>query len=155
MEATGNSFKGSYTYTLDTKGRVNIPANMRKALDQASDGTFVATRSAPSDGCIVLYPATVWKHVESQYLALDKGKPAVRHYIRNILRHAKALPYDGQGRVALPARLLEFASISKNVEIIGMIDRIEIWNPDSLKALDKRLASESDDLKNIADEIHF
>ncbi len=63
METTGNSFTGSYSYTLDAKGRVNIPAKMRKSLDPASDSTFVATRS--SDECVVLYPATVWKQVEA------------------------------------------------------------------------------------------
>ena len=151
MDSTGNSFTGSYTYTLDAKGRVNIPAKMRKALDPASDATFVATRG--NDACITLYPATVWKQVEVKLLALDKGKPAIRHYIRNIVRHAEALQYDGQGRVPLPAGLIEYASITKNAEIVGMIDRIEIWNPESLKALVTRLTDDSEALENIVNEI--
>ena len=151
MDSTGNSFTGSYTYTLDAKGRINIPAKMRKALDPASDATFVATRG--NDACITLYPATVWKQVEVKLLALDKGKPAIRHYIRNIVRHAEALQYDGQGRVPLPAGLIDYASISKSAEIVGMIDRIEIWNPESLKALETRLTDDSEALENIANEI--
>ena len=151
MDSTGNSFTGSYTYTLDAKGRINIPAKMRKALDPASDATFVATRG--NDACITLYPATVWKQVEVKLLALDIGKPAIRHYIRNIVRHAEALQYDGQGRVPLPAGLIEYASITKSAEIVGMIDRIEIWNPQSLKALETRHADDGDALENIANEI--
>ena len=151
MDSTGNSFTGSYTYTLDAKGRINIPAKMRKALDPASDATFVATRG--NDACITLYPATVWKQVEVKLLALDKGKPAIRHYIRNIVRHAEALQYDGQGRVPLPAGLIDYASITKSAEIVGMIDRIEIWNPKSLKALETRLTDDSEALENIANEI--
>ena len=151
MDSTGNSFTGSYTYTLDAKGRINIPAKMRKALDPASDATFVATRG--NDACITLYPATVWKQVEVKLLALDIGKPAIRHYIRNIVRHAEALQYDGQGRVPLPAGLIEYASITKSAEIVGMIDRIEIWNPQSLKALETRLTDDSEALENIANEI--
>ena len=153
METTGNSFTGSYSYTLDAKGRVNIPAKMRKSLDPSSDSTFVATRS--SDACVVLYPATVWKQVEAKLLALNKGKALNRHFTRNFVRHAEALQFDHQGRIALPQGLTEFAGIEKNVEIVGMIDRIELWNPDSLKEIESRLANRADELESIANDINF
>ena len=154
MDTTGNSFTGSYAYALDAKGRVNIPAKMRKSLDPASDSTFVATRSA--DPCIVLYPATVWKQqVEAKLLDLNKGKALNRHFARNIMRHAATLQYDHQGRIALPAGLIEFAQIDKDVEIVGMIDRIEIWNPDALHEIEGRLADREDELEAIANDINF
>lgn len=153
MDTTGNSFTGSYSYTLDTKGRVNIPAKMRKSLDPASDSTFVATRS--SDECVVLYPATVWKQVEAKLLALNKGKAINRHFTRNFVRHAEALQFDHQGRIALPQGLIEFAGIEKNVEIVGMIDRIEVWNPDTLKESENQHSDHADELESIANDINF
>lgn len=151
MDSTGNSFTGSYSYTLDAKGRVNIPAKMRKSLDPASDSTFVATRG--SDPCIILYPATIWKQVEAKFIALNKGKALNRHFTRNFVRHAEAVQYDSQGRVALPAGLIEFGGIEKNVEIVGMIDRIEIWDPQRLQELESRFAGREDELEAIANEI--
>ncbi|MCK4578538.1 MAG: division/cell wall cluster transcriptional repressor MraZ [Candidatus Marinimicrobia bacterium] len=152
MDTTGGSFTGSYRYTLDSKGRVNIPSKMRKALGPANDSSFVATRS--DDSCIVLYPIQVWKEkVEEKLLNLNKGRAIKRHYTRNRLRHAKILQYDAQGRVQLPAELIEYAGITKDIEIIGMIDNIEIWDPDQLQAIDSELSDKQDELEAIAEEI--
>ena len=126
---------------------------MRKALNPESDSTFVATRS--SDTCIVLYPATVWKMVEAKLLALNKGKALNRQFTRNYVRHAEALQFDSQGRIALPAGLIEYGQIEKTVEIVGMIDRIEIWNPDNLEEVEARHADNLDELEAIANEIGF
>ena len=152
MDTTGNSFTGSYSYTLDTKGRVNIPSKMRRALGPNNDGTFVATRSG--DLCIVLYPIQVWKDkLEDKLLRLNKGSAINRHFARNLLRHAETLQYDSQGRVALPAGLVKFAQIEKEVEIVGMIDRIEIWSPGRLAEIEARFADHEEELEAIAREI--
>lgn len=152
METTGNSFTGSYSYMLDAKGRVNIPSKMRKALGPANEGTFVATRSG--DPCIVLYPIKVWKEkLEDKLLRLNKGSALNRHYARNLVRHAEILQYDSQGRVALPTNLIAFAGIEKDVEIVGMIDRIELWAPERLAEIEARFADMDEEMEAIAREI--
>ncbi|UCD38114.1 MAG: division/cell wall cluster transcriptional repressor MraZ [Fidelibacterota bacterium] len=151
LETIGNSFTGSYSYTLDAKGRINIPAKMRKALNPANDRTFMATRGA--DPCIVLYPVEVWQQIAAKLLSLNKRRALHRHYTRNIARYAEALQYDHQGRIALPAGLIDYAGIGKNVKIVGMIDHIEIWEPERLEESDNQYADQLDDLDTISDEI--
>ena len=153
MEATTDSFTGSYSYTLDAKGRVNIPAKMRKALHPSNDQTFVATRGA--DPCVVLYPLEVWSKIEEKLVELNKGRALNRHYTRNIVRHAESVQYDSQGRVALSANLISYAGITRDVEIVGMINYIEIWDEQQLAELGSQLDGHKDELEIIAAEINL
>ena len=125
------TFTGEFHYSIDTKGRVNIPAKFRKALPDTSDDTFVVTRGL--DQNIVVYSLDKWREKEEDLLKLSSIKPEHRAFKRQATRFATPLKFDGQGRVALPAPLLEFAGIEKEVVIIGMIDEIEIWDPETLK----------------------
>lgn len=151
MNSANTSFTGSYAYTLDAKGRANIPAKMRKALHESNDRTFVVTRG--SDKCLVLYPVDTWRKIEEKLLTLNTIKAVNRHFIRNFTQHAEPVQYDGQGRVAIPNRLIEYANIEKDVEIVGMIDRIELWNPEKLRALESEFEERDDELEAIASEI--
>ena len=153
MDSTGNSFTGSYSYTLDAKGRLNVPSKMRKTLNPTNDCTFVATRG--SDQCIVLYPVEVWKRIEEKLKALNTGHHLNRYYVRNITRHAEFLQYDHQGRIPMPADLVTYAGIEKNVEIVGMLDRIEIWDPDLLEELESQLVDRRKELETIDNEINL
>ncbi len=151
MNSTDNSFTGSYSYTLDAKGRVNIPSKMRKALNPANDRTFVATRGA--DPCVVLYPVEVWNQIVEKLIGMNKRRALHRHYTRNFVRHAEALQYDQQGRIALPAELIDYAGIGKGAEIVGMLDHIEIWDPERLNESDSQFAGQQDEMDAISDEI--
>ena len=148
-----NSFTGSYSYMLDAKGRVNIPAKMRKVLSPENDRTFVVTRGP--DLCIVLYPAEVWKDIQAKLIELNKGRALSRHFTRNIVRHAETVQYDHQGRVALPTNLIEYAGISRSVEIVGMIKYIEIWDQKRLEELNSQFDGRQEELEIIASEINL
>ena len=126
---------------------------MRKALGPANDRTFVATRGA--DLCIIIYPLAVWNTIETKLINLNKGRALNRHFTRNFIRYAEALRYDSQGRIALPTGLVAYAGIDKNIEIVGMIDRIEIWDPDRLNECESQFSDRKDELESIANEIHF
>ncbi len=126
---------------------------MRKALNPANDRTFISTRGA--DPCIVLYPVELWKKIEEKLIRLNKGRALSRHFTRNFVRYAEAVQYDQQGRVALPAELIKYAGIDKGVEIVGMIDRIEIWDQARLKEFENQFADRQDELETIANEINF
>jgi len=151
LDTTDNSFTGSYSYSLDAKGRVNVPAKMRKALNPANDRTFMVTRGA--DPCIVLYPLEVWKQIVKKLVNLNKRRALHRHYTRNLVRYAEAVQYDQQGRIALPVELIRYAGIEKGAEIVGMLDRIEIWNPQRLTETDNQFADQQDEMDSISDEI--
>ena len=125
------TFTGEFRYSIDSKGRLNIPAKFRKALPETSEDTFVVTRGL--DKNIIAYSLDKWQQIEEDLLKLSPRLPEHRAYKRQATRFAMPLKFDSQGRVVLPANLLEIAGIEKDVVIIGMIDEIEIWDPDILK----------------------
>ena len=125
------TFTGEFRYSIDSKGRVNIPAKFRKALPDTSEDTFVVTRGL--DENIVVYSLDVWRQKEEELLKLSSRLREHRAFVRQNTRFATPLKFDSQGRVAIPANLLKHAGIEKDVVIIGMIDEIEIWDPDVLE----------------------
>ncbi len=135
MTLSANRFIGEYAYTIDAKGRVNIPAKFRQALSVENEGTFFTTRGF--DSCIYVIPAIIWMDMETELSNLSSVSGINRTFIRNQTRHASSSTYDKQGRITLPSSLLEYAGIEKDVVIIGMINKIEIWNPDRLAENDQ------------------
>jgi MraZ protein len=101
----------------------------------------------------VLYPIEVWQQIEKKLINLNKRRVLHRHYTRNFVRHAEIVQYDQQGRIPVPAELIEYAGIDKGVEIVGMIDHIEIWDPDRLAEYSHQFESRAEELDAIADEI--
>ncbi|MEA3286135.1 MAG: division/cell wall cluster transcriptional repressor MraZ [Candidatus Marinimicrobia bacterium] len=125
------TFTGEFRYSIDAKGRVNVPSKFRKALPETSEDTFVVTRGL--DENIVAYSLDKWQQIEEELLKLSSRLPGHRAYKRQATRFATSLKFDSQGRVAIPVNLLQHAGIDKDVVIIGMIDEIEIWDPEILK----------------------
>lgn len=148
------SFTGEYNNTIDQKNRLSIPAKYRKALDISNNNTFVLTKGF--DQCLFLYPLEEWKIVENQLSSLSTIKGKNRNFIRSIVRYANYLKYDSQGRIQIPEILLNYSNIKKNVAVIGVIKKIEIWSPDTLKdfELKKNILSDKD-FDQLADEINF
>ena len=144
-------FSGEYLNTLDAKNRVNIPAKFRKALDPVNDKTFVITRGF--DECLILYPIYQWNILEQQLASLSSIRNRNRNFVRSVVRYASHVRYDSQGRIILPDNLKLYSSIKKNVLIIGMINKIEIWNPDKIKKFDKNISTE--EFNDLANDISF
>jgi MraZ protein len=123
-----SNFKGEYRYAIDEKGRINIPAKFRKLLAPEAQGTFVVTRGL--DACLAVYPLDEWeKTIEPRLRSLSANKKANRFYVRMVTSNACELEYDHQGRIMIPAHLLRYAEIKKEVVIIGVLERIELWEP--------------------------
>jgi len=131
---TNNTFIGEYSYSLDTKGRVNIPAKFRQSLSEDNENTFVITRGI--DSCIWIYPLTQWKMIENNLRNLSSLSKIHRSFVRNTARYASPSTYDKQGRIILTPSLIEYAGLDKELLIIGMVNKMEIWNPDRLKEVD-------------------
>jgi MraZ protein len=126
------SFKGSETFTLDLKGRVNIPAKMKKCIPIESESTFVVTRGV--DKCIAAYPKNIWENkYQLQLENLNQFNRDHTKLLRMMLQYCEDITLDSIQRLMLPKELIEFAGIEGNVTIIGMHDHIELWNPDTYK----------------------
>ena len=152
MTLNKDTFTGEYQYSLDSKGRVNIPAKFRQALSKNNQNTFVATRG--QDPCVWIYPITEWKKIEDELRNLSSVSGVHRTFVRQIARSATPSTCDKQGRITLSPSLISFSQIDKDALIIGMINKIEIWNPETLKAVDeKNINRDSAELNSLADKI--
>ena len=115
-------FMGEYNHTIDTKGRLIIPSKFREALGD----TFVVTKGL--DGCLFVYDNEEWSAFEEKLKALPITNKEARQFVRFFLAGAAEVEVDKQGRILVPNILREFAQISKDVVLIGVASRIEIWS---------------------------
>jgi len=142
-------FIGNFKYSIDSKGRVAIPAKMRKYVSQEANDTFIMTRGL--ERCIDIYPMDYWRNVLSPKLGeLNSFDTKDAMFKRLFLTDSGEDSFDAQSRLTIPKSLIEFAGIEKEVLIIGQISKIEIWNPDYYYEL---LNQNKDDFKDIAKEV--
>lgn len=118
------TFLGSYTYTLDEKGRVSLPAPFRR---EAEEQRYVLLQVyAPA---LALYPESAWREVEDRLRGLLRNDPGARLWVLRVMSSAVEVVPDGQGRILIPSRLQEAAKLSGQVLLVGAIDKVEVWNP--------------------------
>jgi len=126
----GLKFLGSYRYQLDDKGRVSLPAAFRR---EAPDQRFVLIQAYPPS--LSLYPELTWAAVEERFLDLLGHQPEARSWVAKVLQNAVEVEPDAQGRILIPARLQEAAGLDGEVLLVGLINRVEIWNPERFEAM--------------------
>jgi len=142
-------FLGSFNYTIDAKGRVSIPARLRKFVSPDANDTFVFTRGSLK--CINIYPMNYWKELlESKLDKLNSFDPDDTKFLRLFLPSAAEDQFDTQSRLLVPKRLIEFAEIEKDVIILGMNKYIEVWNP---KLYEEYLKEIEEPYETIAKEV--
>lgn len=113
---------GEYEHTLDSKGRLFIPAKFREDLGE----TFVATRGL--DNCVFVYPMDEWEALELKLKALPLTKADARSFVRFFFSGAAECQLDKQGRIMLPTNLRTYARLEKDVVVIGVSNRVELWS---------------------------
>lgn len=120
-------FRGEYKYTVDAKGRINIPAKFRRVLSPEAVETFAICR-AP-DNCLRAYPRDTWDKYEDELASRPQVPEALRHLrlMRSTLSDSKL---DSQGRITLTPKQLQITGIDKQVTLVGHYGFIEIWNSD-------------------------
>jgi|SRR5690554_4416433 len=117
-------FIGEYKHNLDAKGRIIIPAKFRENFGSS----MVVTRGL--DGCLTLYSLEQWQTILAQLKKLPTTKRESRMYMHMITAKAAEVSLDNQGRILLPASLVEAATLSKECVVIGVVDHVEIWDQD-------------------------
>ncbi len=122
-----SSFKGRYAYSVDNKGRIALPAKLRKSVSPAANDTFIITRGF--EQCLFLYPQDEWNRLEDSIRNLSPSNPQHRFFVRTLLQWSSDCQLDSQARISIPQDLQKFAGIENEVLILGVLERIEIWNP--------------------------
>ena len=116
-------FMGTYTPKLDDKGRIFLPAKFR---DQLAEG-LVVTRG--QEFCLTVWPMTAFEEVARRAQEAPVTVKGARDYTRFLFAGATDEKPDKQGRITIPPMLREYASLNKDVVVIGVMNRVEIWDP--------------------------
>ena len=114
-------FIGEYQHSIDSKGRLIIPAKFRNALGDA----FVITRGM--DQCLFGYPMDEWRKLELKLKDLPMTKKDARAFARFFFSGATEVELDKQGRINIPSTLVQYANLEKECVVLGVSSKIEIW----------------------------
>jgi len=119
---------GEYLHSIDQKNRLSVPSKFRKELGV----TVVVSRGL--DKCLFLYTIDAWKKLaEKLATELPWGKAENRSFMRAMIAGATDVEIDALGRILLPDNLKKFASLENDAMVVGLYNRVEIWNPEIWK----------------------
>lgn len=113
---------GEYQHSIDAKGRVILPAKFREQIGD----NCIATKGL--EKCLFVYPKEEWTIIENKLKQLPLAKAEARAFVRFFFSGAAELECDKQGRVLIPGNLRDYATLDKEIVIIGVLNRIEIWD---------------------------
>ncbi len=121
-------FYGEYLHSIDRKGRLILPAKFREVAKAHFVERFYLTRGL--DNCLFMFAEEEWKAQENKFKSISFTKSESRKFNRLYFSGAVEVSFDAQGRILLPQYLKDFAQIKKDVTIVGVSNRIEIWARD-------------------------
>ena len=130
-------FLGEYEHTIDTKGRIAIPAKFRTQI-QAKQG---AVLSKGMGTCLSIYLLDRWEE-KSNELVAGRSSEELRDFERRIYPSASEIELDGQGRIVIPAKLRTYAKLGSEATVVGVRDHFEIWDRATWQAYQERLDAE-------------
>jgi MraZ protein len=144
-------FRGGNTVNLDAKGRLALPTRYRGPLDDRCQGQVVLT--VHDDRCLLLYPQPDWDEIERKLVRLPNQNKRTRTLQRMLLGHATELEIDKSGRILIPPRLREFASLDKRVVLAGLGNKFEIWNEEAWEQNCGELVADDSDAGEMPDSL--
>ncbi len=119
-------FRGRFEYTIDPKGRVNVPARFREQLQESGQETFFVTNN---DKCLYVFPSDYWTRIEETLSRqVSSFDTKLNNFVRFFLGAAVEVVPDKQGRIVIPPSLRTYAALEKDVVISGVLTRFEIWS---------------------------
>ena len=128
------SVTGTYEHSVDAKGRLFIPAKLREELGE----TFYLAMGV--DTCLAIYPQESWDRFTAKFSSLPVSKSKA---MRSLFANAVKCVPDSQGRIVIPQRLRTYADLGKDVVIIGVHDRAEIWSAERWNAEEEEMTPEN------------
>lgn len=139
-------FMGEFQHSIDEKGRLIIPAKFRDGLG----ASFVITRGL--DHCLFVYPRSEWESLEAKLKTLPFTNSDARAFSRFFFSGASESDLDKQGRANIPSHLRDYAKLSRDCVVIGVSNRVEIWDKESWDAY---CLNSSDSFAEIAEKLDF
>jgi transcriptional regulator MraZ len=118
-------FKGTYRHKIDSKGRLPVPAPLRRLLPQGEAQVVLTVL----DQCLAVYPPGAWSELESELRALPAFSKPVKALTRLLASRAADATLDVQGRILLPPALRLAAGLEREAVVIGALNRFEVWAP--------------------------
>lgn len=115
-------FYGEFQHTVDPKGRVIVPSTFRDELGEK----FIVTKGL--DECLFVYSKTEWSNLEAKLKTLPFSSKDARAFVRFIFSGATECEVDKQGRILIPQNLRAYAGLDKDICIIGVSARVEVWD---------------------------
>ena len=125
---------GTHSYQLDPKGRLSLPARFREAF---ADGAWL---TIGQDGCLFAFPRVEWERRSEEVGASPLSDAAGRAYSRLFFGSSDETKLDGQGRLTIPQRLRDATGIAKEVVVLGVRDRMEIWDREAYERYETQYA---------------
>jgi MraZ protein len=143
-------FLGEYEVTLDPKGRFLLPASFKKQLPEEGSSQFVINRGLET--CLSLYPVKIWEPLFEKINKLNDFDTKVRQFKRYFLNGATMMELDSAGRLLVPQSLRDYAGLDKDIVLVSMGKRIEIWDLSKYK---KELfeSYSQEEFKNVAGDV--
>ena len=144
-----NTIIGTYECKVDVKGRLMIPAPLKKQLDPSLQDGFVLKRSV-FQPCLELYPMEEWNLVMTKVNQLNRFNKKNNDFIRRFTAGVKVVEIDNLGRLLIPKDLVDFASIDKDIVLSSAVNIIEIWDKN---LYEKAIDDAAGDFSDLAEEV--
>jgi MraZ protein len=119
-------FTGEHACKMDAKGRLTLPARVKSKLPEASGSQLIL--SLGLEPCLVLYPLVEYRKIYSRIASMNEFNEEYRRLQRNFFRRIAEVELDGAGRMLIPKSMSGYAQLDKELMLVGMGNRIELWN---------------------------
>lgn len=128
-------FIGKYLYSIDEKGRVNLPSKFRK---MTKGKTYVLSKGL--EECLFVFPKSRWSQYVKGFMPMTFARKADRDFFRLLGYNTEDVQLDDQGRLKVRDDFIQYAGLKKEALIIGVMDHVEIWNPERWESYQKEIA---------------
>lgn len=138
-------FTGEYECKIDAKGRLTLPSKVKAKLPEVSGNQLVL--SLGLEPCLVLYPLVEYRKIYSRIASMNEFNEEFRRLQRNFFRRISEVELDGAGRLLIPKTMLKYAKLEKEIVLVGMGNRIELWDT---VVYDKFIINDSSEFSKLA-----
>jgi MraZ protein len=140
-------FTSEYESKLDSKGRLVLPSRIKAQLPESGGNELVVRRGF--EQCLILYPMVEFKKVFSKISSLNEFNEEYRKLQRNFFSGTATVELDNMGRFVIPKNMLAYANLDKDIILVGMGNKVEVWNP---AIYEKHLIQDPSELSKLAEK---
>jgi MraZ protein len=141
--------RGSYPARIDDKGRLKIPNAFRAFVEeQHGAGLYITSLTGES---VRVYAMPAWRALEERLAKMPSTHPARLKFLDRVNYYGQVTEFDVQGRVLIPARLRDAAGMTGEVDVLGLVDYLDVWNHERFLAKLQREPFTDDDARALAD----